>query len=89
MPNHPNTFKLTVAAAVGVAFGLTGVGTTLASVGDRGEYASPEHLQSGFGPAGRPATTIATSEAGGQDNGYGSAALLQLGYGPAGPPSAR
>ena len=75
---------------VGHAGALPG-GTSGALASDnRGEYASPELLQLGFGPGGPPAasgTPVKEAASVGTGRDYASAEIIQLGYGPGGPPA--
>jgi hypothetical protein len=58
--------------------------------GNRSNYASPELLQLGFGPAGPPAASgspVRETASAGAGRDYGSAEIIQLGHGPGGPPA--
>ena len=53
---------------------------------NRGDYASPELIQLGFGPGGPPAASSVRQTANvGTARDYGSAEIIQLGHGPGGP----
>ena len=59
---------------------------------NRGDYASPEFIQLGFGPGGPPAASVShvrqTTDVGTARD-YGSAEIIQLGHGPGGQPASR
>ena len=57
---------------------------------NRGDYASPELIQLGFGPGGPPAASASSVRQPanvGTAHDYGSAEIIQLGHGPGGPPA--
>ena len=57
---------------------------------NRGDYASPELIQLGFGPGGPPAASASSVRQPanvGTAHDYGSAEIIQFGHGPGGPPA--
>ena len=76
----------TVIAVLAVAFAAASNGALGSD--NRGDYASPELIQLGFGPGGPPAAPVSpvrqTTNVGTARD-YGSAEMIQLGHGPGGP----
>jgi hypothetical protein len=78
----------TVVAVLAVAFAAATYGASGSD--NRGDYASPELIQLGFGPGGPPAasaSSVRQSANVGTAHDYGSAEIIQLGHGPGGPPA--
>ena len=76
----------TVVAVLAVAFAAATYGASGSN--NRGDYASPELIQLGFGPGGPPAASSVRQTANvGTARDYGSAEIVQLGHGPGGPPA--
>ena len=76
----------TVVAVLAVAFAAATYGASGSN--NRGDYASPELIQLGFGPGGPPAASSVRQTANvGTARDYGSAEIIQLGHGPGGPPA--
>ena len=78
----------TVVAVLAVAFAAATYGASGSD--NRGDYASPELIQLGFGPGGSPAasaSSVRQTANVGTAHDYGSAEIIQFGHGPGGPPA--
>jgi hypothetical protein len=81
----------TFVAIVVVVLGAATSGA-VASGQSRGDYASPELLQHGYGPGGpqaAPVSSIRETAGAGTGRHYASPELIQLGHGPGGPKASR
>ena len=75
----------TVVAVLAVAFAAATNGALGSD--NRGDYASPELIQLGFGPGGSPAassSSVRQTTNVGTARDYGSPEIIQLGHGPGG-----